>query len=140
MQRGDNRAAKFMVRYDGPYRVIQAWPDTSVYTLELPDHLNILPTFHASLLRPWVDNDDERFPSRRQERPGPIVTADGEREWLVERILDRRRRGRGWQYLVRWQGYGPEHDSWLRGAQVADLEALDVLRKEHNLEAEIPET
>ena len=37
---------------------------------------------------------------------------------------------------MRWTGYGPEHDSWLRGAQVADLEALDVFRKEHGLEAE----
>ncbi|KIP01165.1 hypothetical protein PHLGIDRAFT_60406, partial [Phlebiopsis gigantea 11061_1 CR5-6] len=79
---------KFMVRYDGPYRIVQAWPDTSVYTLDLPPHLNILPTFHASLLRPWIDNDNALFPSRRLDQPGPVVTADGEQEWAVERILD----------------------------------------------------
>lgn len=41
------------------------------------------------------------------------------------RIVDRRRRGRGYQYLVRWRGYGREHDSWLAASKVDDLEALD---------------
>ncbi len=58
----------------------------------------------------------------------------GEEHQLVERILDRRRRGRGWQYLVRWVGFGPEHDLWLPGSRVDDLEALDVFLREHNLE------
>ena len=32
--------------------------------------------------------------------------------FTVERLLGRRPHGRGWQYLVRWQGWGAGHDSW----------------------------
>ena len=104
MQRGDTRVAKFMVRYDGPYRVLKAFPDTSSYTLDLPSSMNVFPTFHASLLRAYVDNDATRYPNREDTRPGPVVGPNGEDEWFVERILDRKRVGRGYRYLVRWQG------------------------------------
>ena len=125
MQRGDHRVAKSMVRFDGPYRVIQAWPDSSTYTLDLPEHMNILPTFHASLLRPYRENDTSLFPRQAFPVPGPIVTDDGQVEWEVEKILDRRRHGRGYQYLVRWKGYPPGSDSWLPGVEVAECAALD---------------
>ena len=132
MQKGDKRVAKFMVRYDGPYKVIKASPDSSVYTLELPPHLDIFPTFHASLLKPFIPNDDQAFPSRSHEEPPPVITSDGP-EYLVERILDRRRIGRGFQYLVRWFGYGAQHDSWLPGREVKDLAQLTTFLREHNL-------
>ena len=125
MQRGDHRVAKFMVRWDGPYDVIHAYPETSVYTLDLPPSMAIFPTFHGSLLKRYVPNDGDLFPSREHARPGPIVTADGEEEFEVDSIINRRRRGRGWQYLVRWKGYGPGADTWLPGAAVDDLKALD---------------
>ena len=54
----------------------------------------------------------------------------------LERILERRRRGRGVQYLVRWKGYGREDDEWLPGAECADLEALDVFLHENALPEE----
>jgi hypothetical protein len=30
----------------------------------------------------------------------------------VEDILDSRQRGKQIEYLIRWEGYGHEHDSW----------------------------
>ncbi|KIP01578.1 hypothetical protein PHLGIDRAFT_45881, partial [Phlebiopsis gigantea 11061_1 CR5-6] len=57
------------------------------------------------------------FPTRSHSRPGPIVGETGEDEWPVERILDSRRIGRGWRYLVRWEGYGAEEDSWISGTE-----------------------
>jgi hypothetical protein len=133
MRKGDHRVAKFMVRYDGPYVVAQAWPDTSVYTLDLPPHMSIFPTFHASLLRPWRENDDSLFPGRAHEEPGPIATPDGP-EHVVDRILDRRRWGRGYRYLVSWKGYGPEHNRWLPGSEVNDLRQLDDYLYENHLD------
>ena len=64
------------------------------------------------------------------------MTEDGLEEFLVQDIIDARRRGRGWQYLVRWVGYGPEHDRWLAGSALEDCEALDTwLDKEDSGEA-----
>ncbi len=37
MQHGDHRVAKFMVHYDGPYKVLHAYPESSAYTLDLPN-------------------------------------------------------------------------------------------------------
>lgn len=134
MQRGDHRVAKFMLRYDGPYTVLQSWPASSVYTLDMPNS-EVVPTFHSSLLRPWVPNDNELFPSRAHSLPDPIVTADGEKEWQVQRILERRRHGRGFQYLVEWTGYGEEHNLWLPGSEVKDLAVLDEFLARNNLNA-----
>ncbi|OJT13288.1 Transposon Tf2-12 polyprotein, partial [Trametes pubescens] len=134
MQRGSHRVAKFMVRFDGPFTIAKAHPSTSSYTLDLPASMRIFPTFHGSLLRPYLENDNDAFPGRSFPEPGPVVTPDGEEEYFVERILDRRRVGRGWQYLVRWLGYNAGSDSWLPGREVEDLAALDVYLKEIGVE------
>ncbi|KAH9830014.1 uncharacterized protein C8Q71DRAFT_671582, partial [Rhodofomes roseus] len=57
------------------------------------------------------------FPSREHARPGPVVTTNGEEEFEVEAITDRRRRGRGWQYFVTWRGYPESAGSWLPGKE-----------------------
>ena len=36
-----------------------------------------------------------------------------------------RKHGRGYQYLVRWVGFGPADDEWLLRKDVEDCEALD---------------
>jgi hypothetical protein len=138
MQKGDSRVAKFMVRFDGPYDVAQAWPESSVYTLDLPSHMKIFPTFHASLLPPFRSNDDALFPGRAHEEPDPIATPDGP-EHFVDEILDRCGRGRGWQYWVSWKGYGPEHNCWLAGSEVDDLRQLDDFLYAHGLRGVSPD-
>lgn len=135
MQRGSNCVAKFIVRYDGPFCVLKAFPETSTYTLDLPEHMRIFPTFHASLLRPWRHNDGQLFPSHEYAWPGPVLGEEGKKEWLVEKILDRRRRGRGWRFLVKWQGYGDEENSWLPGSEVINLEAYGNWLAENDLDA-----
>ena len=68
-----------------------AHPDSSVYTLDLPRHMNIFPTFHVSLLKLWKANDPTLFATREHARPGPIVTEDRIEEWKVESIIDHHR-------------------------------------------------
>ncbi|GLB33353.1 putative retrotransposable element tf2 155 kda protein type 1-like [Lyophyllum shimeji] len=56
-RKGKKRVAKFMPRSDGPYTVIEAFPEKSEYTLRLPNNPNTFPGFHASLLKPFIPND-----------------------------------------------------------------------------------
>ena len=56
-------------------------------------------------------------PYRRRRLLAPAIVIDGQEEWEIEKLIQKRkiRRGRGWstQYLVRWLGYGPEFDEWI---------------------------
>lgn len=124
MHAGEGRVAKFMPRFDGPYKILHANPDKSSYTLDLPNSPGIFPTFHASLLRRCVENDSDLFPSRELERP-PAILENGEEEWFVERIIDERRGRSGLEYLVRFRGYGADEDRWMRRVEVDELQALD---------------
>ena len=126
MRRGDNRVAKFVVRFDGPYKIVRAFPESSTYTLELPPSMKMFPTFHASLLKRYHANDDTQFPSRSFSPPAPVFTEDGLEEQDVESIIDHQRRGRGYRFLVHWKGFPSSHDSWLPGSECRDLAALDT--------------
>jgi hypothetical protein len=125
-KKGEKRSAKFFPRWDGPYKIIKSHPESSSYTLELPAGRGEFPTYYASELKLHVPNDPALFPSREHARPGPVLTPDGLQEHEIDRILDSRPRGRGYQFLVRWKGFGPEDDEWLRAGLLEDCEALDV--------------
>ena len=141
MRRGDNRVAKFVVRYDGPYKVVRAFPETSTYTLDLPSSMKMFPTFHVSLLKRYLQNDDTQYPSRSFNPPSPIFTADGLEEQEVEAIIDHQRRGRGYRFLVHWKGFPSSHDSWLPGSECRDLAALDTyLDANPELRLDYPQT
>lgn len=125
-RKGEKRAAKFMPRWDGPYDVESTHPETSNYTLKIPNTPSKYATFHASQLKLHCANDDELFPSRAHAAPGPIVMTEGLEEYFIDKIVDARHCGRGWRYLVRWVGYGLEEDQWLSGHELSECEALDI--------------
>jgi len=59
------RAKKLLPKYIGLYKVVEAHIPASTVMLELPPELTawwVHPTFHMSLIRAHVPNDDERFP------------------------------------------------------------------------------
>lgn len=97
---------KFHPRWIGPFTVTRCI-GSSAYELDLLPSMRIHPVFHGSLLKPY------RQDGRRQPPPPPIQL-DGEDEYEVDRILDHRYVGKRkrLQFLVRWTGYGPEHDTW----------------------------
>jgi hypothetical protein len=82
--------------------------------------------FHASELKAHHQNDATLFPACKFTQPSPILTADGLQKHIVEEIVNSRRHGHGWQFLVRWLGYGREHNEWLAAAQVQDCKALNL--------------
>ena len=93
---GEHRVAKFMPRFDGPYLITDVNVDASTVTLDIPQTLNLFPTFHTSHIRPFKANDDGKFPSRTLEKPGPIQV-DGVGEHVVEKIIDCKPVGAGFR-------------------------------------------
>jgi hypothetical protein len=99
---------KLMPRFVGPFSVVDVINPVAV-RLDLPVTMPIHPVFHVSLLKHY-------YPGGRVQPPPPTVVVDGEQEFVVQSILAHRlvKRGRSvkTQFLIRWQGYAPEHDTW----------------------------
>jgi len=125
MAKGEKQVAKFMPCYDGPYTITDVDEEHSTVTLDLPNSLNICPTFHTSEVLPYIESDISLFPTCCFEEPKPIITDIGNEEYYIERILDARHHGQGFQYLVHWHGYSQEHDKWLPGSKLQDCKALN---------------
>jgi len=58
---------------------------------------------------------------KTEDHPPPIVV-DREVEWEVEEILNSRWHQRRFQYLIKWKGYGREHNSWESASEVSTPE------------------
>ena len=125
-KKGDKRSAKFFPHWDGPYKVIKAHAESSSYMLELPATCNEFPMYYASELKLHVPNDSSLFPSQVHSRPGLILTPDSLHKHEIESILDTRPCRCGYQFLIRWKGYGLEDDKWLLGSLLEDCETLDI--------------
>lgn len=132
MHARDGRVAKFMPRYDGPYEITDAHPETSSYTLLLPPTSKSHPIFHVAQLQTHIPNNDELFPGCMHAPPQPLVTVSGTPEYFIEKILDHRPHGRGYQFLVQWTGYSTEHDLWLPQSELLETEALGHYKVEEH--------
>jgi len=99
---------KLFPKWIGPFPVVSRIGNVA-YRLELPGSMRCHPVFHVSNLQPY------RSDGRVQPPPAPIEI-DGDLEYEVDRILLHRDVPRGKrkirEYLIKWLGYGPEHNSW----------------------------
>ncbi|XP_052424999.1 uncharacterized protein LOC127968125 [Carassius gibelio] len=77
-----------------------------------PAYMRIHPAFHVSKIKTVF--------YACINPPTPSTLVDGEPTYSFNRILDSRWRGRGFQYLVDWKGYGPEERSWVPARDILD--------------------
>jgi hypothetical protein len=49
----------------------------------------------------------------------------GEKQYLIDEIIDSHKHSRGYQFLVRWVGYGHKHNLWIASSELNKCEALD---------------
>lgn len=110
---------KLAPQFVGPFEVERMVNPTAV-RLRLPASMRVHPTFHVSRVRPVVESDL----SPPAEDPPPVRIVDGAPAYTVRSILDVRRKGRGYQYLVDLEGYGPKERSWIPRRHILDKDLL----------------
>ena len=102
-----NHHKKIAPKREGPFEIDEVLGPVT-YRLKLPASWKIHNVFHATLLRPYIKNDvyGNNYP-----RPLPELL-EGEEVYEVELILKHRRRGKGYQYYVKWKGYPITKATW----------------------------
>ncbi|KAI2645676.1 Transposon Tf2-6 polyprotein [Labeo rohita] len=117
---------KLSPRYVGPFQIIRQITPVS-FRLDLPANYRISPTFHMSLLKP-AGGPEEALEEEAGPQTVPILI-DGEEAYQVHELLDSRRRGGRLQYLVDWEGFGPEERSWVNSDDILDLSLTDEFHR-----------
>lgn len=117
---------KLAPRFVGPFPVSKVINPVCV-RLKLPRSLRVHPTFHVSKVRP-VKTSPLVPPSAP---PPPPRFVDGGPVYTVKKLLAARRRGRGFQYLVDWEGYGPEERSWVPSRNIVDPDLIRDYHRDH---------
>jgi hypothetical protein len=108
----------------GPFKILES-VGRLAYKVQLPSTWKIHPILSVAHLEPHKAD-----PYNRDQAPAPdvILDEDGEHEeYEVEEILRSRlnKRSKRKEWLVKWKGYGAEHNTW---EPIAHLEhAMDQL-------------
>ncbi|XP_010326236.1 uncharacterized protein [Solanum lycopersicum] len=102
-------------KYEGPFDIIAKAGKIS-YRVDMPHHFKIHPVFHASQLKPYFEDmeDKERGQSGRARIFITPPTVDKQIEAIIDHQLVH---GKGWnnsssQFLVHWKGMVPEEATW----------------------------
>lgn len=95
--------------------------------LLLTPSLKVHPVFHISLLKPGETSSLATPPTS----PPPPRVIDGNPMYMGKKILDWRCRGKGIQYLVDWEGYGPEARKWIPRSWFFDSSLLCDFHSSH---------
>src|SRR5947209_7593783 len=114
---------RFQPKWFGPFEVIEIM--TNACRLRLPSTIKLHPVINVSYLKKYVEREDDD-PIQILKEPKLL---DWSKEFEVRRILNHRRVGRGFQFLVEWEGWKEEDATWepsasLRNAPQVVIEYL----------------
>jgi len=112
------RSEKLTERFVEPYKVKEIISSNAI-ELELPKSIRIHPVVNMSRVRlhkPQVERQKKILPK--------LVIIEGEVEFEVEKILNKRTVRRKEKFLVRWKGYMVEEDTWENRENLGNAEEL----------------
>jgi len=125
------RTEKLTEKFVGPYKIKEIISSNAV-KLELPSTVKIHLVVNVSRIRRYVGQVE----GQKKEQPA-LVIIEGEEEWEVERILNKRKvRGKD-KYLVHWKGFTAESDTWEGRKNLENAkEAIEEFKKEYRRDME----
>jgi len=113
----------------GPF-IVERRIGPMAYRLKLPHWMKQLYlVFNVIKLTLALDNPITG--QKMENHPLPIII-NREAEWEVEEILDSRWHRRRFQYLIKWKGYGREHNSWESASEVSTPELTTKFHCKHS--------
>ena len=120
---------KMAPKREGPFEIMEVIGPVT-YQLKLPTAWKVHNVFHASVLRQYKEN--EVYGANFDRPPAELI---GEEEvYEVETILKHRKRGRKYQYFVKWKGYPITEASWEPEEVFVEAESLlDQYKLRHRL-------
>jgi predicted aspartyl protease len=98
---------KLLPRYIGPFKILECRGKVA-YLLDLPVIMKVHPVVHVSLLYEYKRD------ARHKMAPPFCLLDDGSVEYEVDAVIDVRVTASGTpkHYLIKWFGWGTEHNSW----------------------------
>ena len=100
------RSEKLTEHFVGPYK-IKGIVSSNAIELELPKSIKIHPVVNIS--RVWLYKPQVKG---QKKIPPKLLIIEGQEEFKVEKIINKRMiRGKE-KFLVRWKGYMAEEDTW----------------------------
>jgi hypothetical protein len=110
----------------GPFKIKKKFENGTHYELQLPRQWRIHNKFNELHLSPYVEPYAE---NQKQPPPPPPEIIDQQLEYDVEEVLkSRMNRGR-LQYLVKWEGYPHEENTWENEENLKN--SPDAIREFH---------
>lgn len=101
-------SAKLAPKQEGPFKIIGKIGSSS-FALELPEQWKIHNVFHASLLKPYIKNEEH---GPNWTKPPANLINDKE-EYKIDQIMKCRCVKKKWEYYVSWKGYPTTENMWI---------------------------
>ena len=109
------RSKKFTEHFVGPYKV-KGIVSSNAIELELPKSIKIYPVVNIWLYKLQVE--------RQKKIPPKLLIIEGQEEFEVEEILNKRTIREKEKFLVRWKGYMAEEDTWKNRENLENTKEL----------------
>ena len=130
-QMKERRSEKLTECFVGPYKV-KGIVLSNTIEVELPKSIKIHPVVNISrvqLYKPQVEGQKKILPK--------LVIIEGEEEFEVEKILNKRTVREKEKFLVRWKGYMVEEDTWESRENLENAkELVEEFEREYREEVE----